>query len=216
MARATVHLLRHGLVHNPDGILYGRLPDFHLSEVGQKMAERMAEYTADFDIVHFRCSPLERARETMEPVSRNHEGVEVVIDDRVIEASNKLQGRVFSASASSFADPRVWWHLRNPLRPSWGEPYQEIVARMHEAILDAAAQAEGHEALIVSHQLPIWMARLAAEGRALVHDPRKRECSLASLTSFAVEDGRITQVSYADPCADLVPAKKGKKFVAGA
>lgn len=216
MAKAIVHLLRHGQVHNPDGILYGRLPGYHLSEIGQQMAQRMATHTAEFDLVHLRCSPLERARETMEPIQRSHDHLEVEYDDRVIEAANKLQGRVFSASASSFTDPRVWWHLRNPLQPSWGEPYTEIVTRMHAAIKDAARIAQGHEALIVSHQLPIWMARLAAEGRRLVHDPRRRECALASLTSFTVIDGHITSVSYADPCADLVPVKKSKKFVAGA
>ena len=216
MARAIVHLLRHGQVHNPDGILYGRLPGYHLSEIGQEMARRMAVHTAEFDLVHLRCSPLERAQETMAPVHHNHPDIDVITDDRVTEAANKLQGRVFSASASSFADPRVWWHLRNPLKPSWGEPYRQIARRMHEAIFDAAAAADGHEALIVSHQQPIWMARLAAEGRRLVHDPRKRQCGLASLTSFTVVDGRITAVSYADPCADLVPAKKSRKFVAGA
>lgn len=223
MAKSIVHLLRHGQVHNPGGVLYGRLPDFHLSDLGQEMARRMGAHTAEFDLVHLVCSPLERARETMEPVHRNHPDLTVEIDERVTEAANTLQGRVFSASASSFADPRVWWALRNPLRPSWGEPYREIVARMHAAIRDAAARSEGHEALIVTHQLPIWMARLAAEGRALVHDPRNRECSLASLTSFTVQDGHITQVAYADPCADLLrdqdgnaAGKKSKQFVAGA
>lgn len=216
MARAIVHLLRHGQVLNPDGILYGRLPGYHLSEVGQEMARRMAVHTAEFDLVHLRCSPLERAQETMAPVHHNHPDVDVITDERVTEAGNKLQGRVFSASASSFADPRVWWHLRNPLKPSWGEPYRQVARRMHEVIHEAAVAADGHEALIVSHQQPIWMARLAAEGRRLVHDPRKRQCGLASLTSFTVVDGRITAVSYADPCADLVPAKKSRKFVAGA
>lgn len=217
MTKSVVHLLRHGQVHNPEGVLYGRLPDFHLSEIGQEMARRMATYTAEFDLVHLRCSPLERAQETMAPIQHNHPDLDVVHDDRVIEAANKLQGRVFSGSFRNFLDINVLRRLYNPLQPSWGEPYKQIVERMHAAICDAAAAAQGHEALIVSHQLPIWMARLAAEGRSLVHDPRKRECALASLTSFTVDDGHITQVDYADPCADLVPVKKkSKKFVAGA
>lgn len=216
MATTIVHLLRHGQVENPSGVLYGRLPDFHLSEIGQQMAQRMGEYTADFDLVHLRCSPLERAQETMAPIKAHHQ-LPVTTDDRVIEAGNKLEGRVFSAKASSFTDPKVWWHLRNPLRPSWGEPYTEIVARMRAAITDAAAEAEGHEALIVSHQLPIWMARRSAEGRRLVHDPRKRECTLASLTSFTVIDGHVASVSYVEPANDLIPVKtSSKKFVAGA
>ena len=61
------------------------------------------------------------------------------------------------------------------------------------------------ERLIVSHQLPIWMARLAGEGRPLAHDPRKRECALASVTSFTFEKSTLVSVSYENLCADLQP-----------
>lgn len=215
--RTVVHLMRHGEVHNPGGVLYGRLADFHLSDVGISMAERGAEYFADADLVHLRCSPLERAQETMAPVAARHPHLAVVTDGRVIEGGNLLEGKVFSGSRSALADPRNWWHLRNPLRPSWGEAYTEIVQRMRLAIADAATVAEGHEALIVSHQLPIWMARMDATGGPLVHDPRKRECTLASVTSFTIVGGRITSVDYTEPAADLLPAKGASKtFVAGA
>ncbi|SDD04554.1 histidine phosphatase family protein [Auraticoccus monumenti] len=215
--RAIVHLLRHGEVENPTGVLYGRLPDFHLSERGRAMAERLGEHLADADLTHLRCSPLERAQETMAPVSAQHPDLQVVTDDRVVESANLLQGRVMSAKKSALRDPRMWWLLRNPTRPSWGEPYTEIVVRMRAAILDSAIAADGHEALIVSHQLPIWMARCDAVGRRLVHDPRRRQCTLASLTSMTVIDGRVVNVAYSEPAVDLLPAKgKGRQFVAGA
>ncbi|WP_432558618.1 histidine phosphatase family protein [Granulicoccus sp. GXG6511] len=218
MSKAIVHLLRHGHVENPKGVLYERLPDFHLSEVGRQMALRLAEHTADMDLVHLRCSPLERAQETIAPIAERH-GLEVVTDERVIEAGNNLRGRVFTGKLTQLAHPIVLSKLWNPLRPSWGEAYRDIVSRMRAAIVDAAAAAEGQEALIVSHQLPIWMARRDAEGRPLVHDPRKRQCTLASLTSFTLIDGRVTKVDYSEPALDLVPAKNRvgqKKFVAGA
>ncbi len=216
MSKAIVHLMRHGHVENPEGVLYERLPGFHLSETGRAMAERMADYTADFDLVHLRCSPLERAQETIAPLAARH-GLDVVTDDRVIEAGNKLAGRVFTGKLQQLLSPSVLIKLYNPFQPSWGEPYTQIVARMRLAIADAAEQAEGHEALIVAHQLPIWMARLDAEGRPLIHDPRRRECTLASITSFTVSDGRVTDVAYAEPCLDLVPVKtRRRKFVAGA
>ncbi len=215
--RTVVHLMRHGEVHNPGGILYGRLPDFHLSDVGIAMAERGAEYFKDRDLVHLRCSPLERTQETMAPIAARHPHLEVVTDRRVIEGGNQLEGKTFSGSHNALTDPRNWWLLRNPLRPSWGEAYTDIVARMRLAISDAAQAAEGHEALIVSHQLPIWMARMDATGGRLVHDPRKRECTLASVTSFTIVDGRITSVAYTEPAADLLaPKGSSKKFVAGA
>ena len=59
-----VHVLRHGEVHNPNGVLYGRLPDFHLSDLGKEMAERIAERMRGTDVTHVVSSPLERAQET--------------------------------------------------------------------------------------------------------------------------------------------------------
>jgi broad specificity phosphatase PhoE len=213
--KTIVHLVRHGLVENPDGVLYGRLADYHLSELGRDMAAKAAEFLAGRDVTHLRCSPLERAQESMEPISALYP-VPVVIDGRVIEADNRLEGLVVSLGGPAMRDPKNWWLLRNPLRPSWGEPYTEIVARMRLAMRDAAAAAEGHEAIVVTHQLPIWMARCDAEGRRLFHDPRKRECALSSVTSFTYLAGRITSVSYTSPARGLIPATKSKKFVAGA
>jgi broad specificity phosphatase PhoE len=80
---------------------------------------------------------------------------------------------------------------------------------MLAAMKDARDAASGHEAVIVSHQLPIWMARCDAEGRRLMHDPRRRDCSLASITTFSYLDGRVSSVTYREPVADLLrgPAK---------
>ena len=64
MTRTTVHLLRHGEVHNPTGILYGRRPGYLLSDLGQQMATRVAETIADRDITQVWSSPLERAQQT--------------------------------------------------------------------------------------------------------------------------------------------------------
>jgi broad specificity phosphatase PhoE len=212
----TVHLLRHGQVENPGRVLYGRLPGYHLSVLGMQMADAAADYLKDVPLTHLRCSPLERARETMAPVAATRPQLEVVIDDRVVEAENLFAGKVFSEKSWELLKPSNWWLLRNPFRPSWGEPYTSIVERMTAAVMDAAeAAGPGGQALIVSHQLPIWMMRSHAEGRRLLHDPRKRECTLASITSIRLVDGRIAGVSYAEPAAHLLPAATTKKYVAG-
>jgi broad specificity phosphatase PhoE len=205
--RTVLHLVRHGEVFNPAGVLYGRLPDYHLSDVGREMADRVACELAERDVVHLRCSPLERARETMAPLAEAL-GLPVAIDDRLLEAANYLEGLKVSFP-STLRTPKNWRHFRNPLTPSWGEPYKAIVARMRAAMKDAREAASGHEAVIVSHQLPIWMARCDAEGRRLIHDPRRRDCSLASITSFSYLDGRVSSVIYREPVADLLrgPAK---------
>lgn len=213
--RTVVHLVRHGEVYNPAGLLYGRLPDYHLSERGRQMAMLVASDLAGRDIVHLRCSPLERAQETMEPIAAGL-GLPVTTDERVIEADNRLQGLKVTVPGL-LRSPRSWWLFRNALRPTWGEPYAEIAARMRLAVRDAAAAAAGHEAVLVSHQLPIWMTRCDAEGRRLFHDPRRRECRLASVTSIAFVDGRISSVAYREPAAELYGAAvPNRKFVAGA
>lgn len=206
--RTTVHLLRHGEVYNPEGILYGRLPDYHLSELGREMAKRAAETLADRDITVITASPLERAQETASPIASTL-GLTVGTDEDLIEAGNKFEGHKVAGGDGIIKMPQLWRHLWNPMRPSWGEPYVDIAARMRLAVELARQQAQGHEAVLVSHQLPIWVCRLDLEDRHFAHDPRKRQCALASLTSLTYEGDELTAVVYTEPAADLV-AKSSK------
>ena len=208
MAPRIVHLVRHGQVYNPESVLYGRLPGYGLSDLGKQMAERLGEYFVDAPLVYLVSSPLQRARETMAPIAAAHPELSVNIDERLIEAANLFEGKSFGKYNQLLLRPSSWWALRNPLRPSWGEPYPSIVERMRAALTDAAAHAVDGEALIVAHELPIWMARSWAEGRPLVHDPRKREARLASVTTFTFDGDDLVGVTYAEPAADLVPPKK--------
>lgn len=201
----VVHLMRHGEVHNPEGVLYGRLPGYQLSELGRKMAERVAEHLADADVAHVGASPLERAQETAQPIAQAH-GLSVGVDGRLIEADNIFEGLTFGVGDGALTRPRHWRHLRNPFRPSWGEPYREQALRVLGAMAAARDAARGREAVLVSHQLPIWVTRIQIEGRRLWHDPRRRECSLASLTSFTYREDEIVAVQYSEPARDLLPA----------
>ena len=215
--RTIVHLMRHGEVHNPDGVLYGRLPEYFLSDLGHKMAEAAADFLSKNEIIHLVASPLERAQQTAEPLSKLLE-VEITTDERVIEAANLFEGRTFGVGDGALRRPANWWKLRNPFRPSWGEPYAEIAKRMRSAIADAREAARGHEAVIVSHQLPVWIARRSFEQKSFVHDPRKRQCSLASLTSLTFDDDHFDGFTYSEPAGHLLPEelRSGKKFVGGA
>ena len=211
----TVHLLRHGEVHNPTGILYGRRSGFRLSDLGLEMAQRVADTIGERDITHLVSSPLERAQQTAQPLAEAT-GLAVRTDERVIESSNVFEGKRFAGGAGVLKRPSSWVHLWNPWRPSWGEPYKEVAARMVAAVNDARRAAEGHEAVVVSHQLPIWVTRLYAEGRRYVHDPRQRRCTLCSLTSFTFEGEELRSIAYSEPAADLIPVKdRGAVFSAG-
>lgn len=202
--RTVVHLMRHGEVHNPEGILYGRLPGYHLSELGQQMAQLVVDHLAGRDIVHVAASPLERAQETAKPIAAAF-GLDTHTDERVIEAGNYFEGKTFGVGDGSLRRPRHWPRLFNPFRPSWGEPYALIAARMLEAIADARETAAGHEAVIVSHQLPVWTVRSQVEGRRLWHDPRRRQCSLASLTTLTFVGDEAESLVYSEPAASLLP-----------
>lgn len=201
-----VHVVRHGEVDNPGGVLYGRLPGFHLSANGYAMADRLGEHFRDIPLDLLVASPLTRAQETIAPIAAGR-GLDVQLDDRVIEAANAFEGQRFGKDNAALKDPRNWWLMRNPLVPSWGEPYKQIAARMQQAIRDVAHRAgEGGQAVIVSHQLPIWIARLAFEQRQFVHDPRRRECTVGSVTTFTFRGDHFTRVDYAEPCRDLLRA----------
>src|SRR5581483_5765381 len=204
-ARETtvVHLLRHGQVENPTGVLYGRMPGFRLSSLGMEMAQRVAKTLAERDITHVVSSPLERAQETAAPVAATLD-LAVETDGRLIEAANHFEGLRFGVGDGALRRPSTWRHLYNPFRPSWGEPYRDVVVRMMAGLFDARRAAAGHEALVVSHQLPIWLVRCSLEGRHLFHDPRRRQCSLASLTTLTYRGEDVVTIAYSEPAADLV------------
>lgn len=132
----TVHLLRHGEVHNPEGILYGRLPGYRLSEDGVLMAKAAAKWFGDRDVAALFSSPMQRALETAAPLADALD-LPVTVDDRLIEADNHFEGLTFGAGAGSLRRPEHWRHLVNPFRPSWGEPYRELAARMRAAVIRA-------------------------------------------------------------------------------
>ena len=193
----VIHLLRHGEVSNPRGVLYGRLPGFHLSPDGEHMAKAAAAFLAGRDVTVLLSSPLERALETASPVAAQF-GLEARVDERLIEPWNYFEGERFDIGFPALRRPANWPRMANPFRPSWGEPYVSIAARMHAVMADAAGQARGHEAVLVSHQLAIWVARRAAENRRLWHHPARRECALGSVTSFTYREDVIVGISYAE------------------
>lgn len=201
--RTTVHLVRHGEVFNPEKLLYGRLPGYRLSALGEEMAACVGDWLAGRDVTHLVASPLERAQQTAAPLAAR-KGLTVHSDANLLEATNVFEGKRVSVGDGVLKQPRAWRHLYNPFKPSWGEPYVDLAARMRVAVHAARDAARGHEAALVSHQLPIWIARLDAEQRRFWHDPRSRECSLASVTSLVFEDDRLARVEYNEPCAHLV------------
>jgi broad specificity phosphatase PhoE len=206
--RTIVHVLRHGEVHNPKGILYGRLPGFRLSVKGQTQATAVANALAGHDITAVIASPLQRAQETAGPIAKAH-GLDIATDDNLIEAGNEFEGLRVAVGDGALRRPRHWWKLRDPFTPSWGEPYLQIAHRMLAAVNAARVAAVGHEAVVVSHQLPVWTLRRFRQGERLWHDPRHRQCGLASLTSLVYEGDTLVDIVYSEPAGASDPRVTG-------
>nr|WP_228046550.1 histidine phosphatase family protein [Saccharopolyspora sp. HNM0983] len=200
--------MRHGEVHNPEQILYGRLPGYRLSDRGEQQAEAVAEFLADRDIAQVAASPLQRAQQTAGPLGAAFQ-LDVHTDERLIEADNRFEGLRVSVGDGALRSPQHWPKLWNPFRPSWGEPYLQIAHRMLGAAQRAREAADGHEAVCVSHQLPIWTLRRFLEGKPMWHDPRRRQCSLASLTSLVFRGAELVRVAYVEPAGGTDPKVTG-------
>ncbi|MEJ1230555.1 MAG: histidine phosphatase family protein [Galbitalea sp.] len=205
MPASLIHLVRHGEVFNPDRVLYGRIPGFGLSELGRRMAQTAADSKVGRPITRLYASPLQRTQESAAPWSTDF-GLSVITDERLIEPWNDFEGTA-GFGAKALRDPRLWPKLRNPFRPSWGEPYAAIAARMLAVIEDAWRATESGEVVLVSHQLPIWMVHRELTGARLFHDPRKRRCALSSVTTLVADASGtgvgFVEVDYQDPAAAL-------------
>jgi broad specificity phosphatase PhoE len=193
-----VHLVRHGEVFNPTGVLYGRLPNFQLSEDGHKMAQRAAEWLQGRDIRLVLASPLERAQQTAAPIGAMLK-LPVGVEHRVIESTNKFEGTKVDVGPKLLTHPWAWPLVWNPFKPSWGEEYTKVAARVLDAADDVRGAVAGHEAVIVSHQLPIWITRRRVEGLRLAHRPDRRQCALGSITTLVYDGDTISGVEYAEP-----------------
>jgi broad specificity phosphatase PhoE len=153
-------------------------------------------------------SPLQRAQETAGPIVASHQ-LDLTTDEQLIEADNVFEGLRVSIGDGALRSPRHWPHMHNPFLPSWGEPYLHIARRMLGAVYRARAAAEGHEAVCVSHQLPIWTLRRFVEGKRLWHDPRRRQCSLASLTTLMFDNESLVAIRYREPAGASSPKVTG-------
>ena len=202
MTADLIHLVRHGEVHNPDGVLYGRIPGYHLSELGHQMADAAAKSFDGRPVTSLYASPLQRTQESAAPWAERF-GLEITTDERLIEPENWFEGKVMG---QALRRPSSWLQLRNPLKPSWGEPFRTIEARMLAVVDRAWNEATGGEAVLVSHQLPIVMVARSVKGLRLPHDPRNRRCSLSSITTLKRDGDRFIEVKYQEPASALLDA----------
>lgn len=214
----TLYFIRHGKVENPGKVVYERIPGFHLSALGRRQAQATARFLAsDLRVTEasaFIASPLDRTMDTAEiiqkpvnrmRVARGLEQLEISTDERLIEAWNYYKGQRIGhgqASALKWANLRRYLDLRTP---GWGEPYEQIAARMADFAFEAADRYAGQSVIVVSHESPIWTLRRYLETGRAQSNVLTRGTALASVTALSIEPGthRLVCVAYADPAAGV-------------
>ncbi|RSX55134.1 phosphoglycerate mutase [Bifidobacterium dolichotidis] len=218
MTATTINFVRHGKVENPNHLLYERLPGFHLSDVGQRMAQATGRFIADSPQLNTSVavfsSPLERTQETAQAIlnplnkvreSRGQEPLTIETDTRIIEARNEFRG-----TRIGYGDGALWrngnWKLvRNLWKPSWGETYKEIAARVRDFAMEKVDQFAGQQIIVVSHESPIWSFRHMLEKGHPEHNMLLRKTALASVTSitFDSDTHEVLGIAYFDPAKDV-------------
>lgn len=169
----------------------------------------MAQAAADLLVADARpigllvSSPLERTQQSAAPIAAAF-GLQPVLDARVIEPSNLFEGMRLRGKGGALRDPGQWLKLRNPARPSWGEPYVDIRERMFGAMIDHLKATDAGDLVIVSHQNPIWITHRAVAGLPLMHNAASRRCALSSITSFELTNTGWLEVDYREPAAALL------------
>lgn len=218
MTTTTIHFVRHGKVENPGHLLYERLPGFHLSERGRRMAEATARYIAADPqlsrVAAVYSSPLDRTRETAGEIlsalntvraERGEQPLELITDSRIIEAGNEFRGLRIGHGEGALWRNGNWKLVTNLWKPSWGESYRHIAERVGEFADEKVREYAGRQIIVVSHESPIWSYRHLLETGHPEHWMFLRRTALASVTSITYDSdsGKVMRITYADPAAKV-------------
>ena len=82
------------------------------------------------------------------------------------------------------------------MRPSWGESFADIRARLLDVIREGLENGDAREVVFVSHQTPVLVARLALAGRRIPPWLGRLPCETGSVTTMVLERGRAISASY--------------------
>ncbi|MGB7341807.1 MAG: histidine phosphatase family protein [Phototrophicaceae bacterium] len=144
-APLTVYIMRHGEVHNPANILYGRMPNFYLSTTGREQAIAAGKASADKPIVAVYASPMERTQETANLIIEQHPSdLSVRVDERLIEVNTPLDG-------TSHADlEKINFDIYDGNEPPYEQP-QDIRQRLMAFLQEKRQQHANQQIIAVTH-----------------------------------------------------------------
>jgi broad specificity phosphatase PhoE len=166
MLKTTLYLMRHGHVHNPTKVLYGRLPGFSLSGLGVKQAQAAGKWLADKPIRAIYSSPMERAQQTAAIVAQHHKTVSPIVDERIIEVSTPHEGRPTAELEA------VGWDLYTGNEPPHESP-DAVLARILDFFQHVVDNYAGKSVVSIAHGDILvfpWLYAQGVEPEALMKD----------------------------------------------
>jgi broad specificity phosphatase PhoE len=159
---AVVLGFRHGMVDNPRGVIYARLPGFPLAPEGLRLAEDLGKMLAPAPVTAVYASPLERAMQTAGALAEPH-GLEVVAEERLIEWSFWMRWAGTTWADLPTREPDVAAYERHPAEASPDDPLPGVGRRVLEWAREAG---ERHDGVVfgVSHEAPLAAAYVVGRG----------------------------------------------------
>ena len=166
--KTVIYLVRHGEVHNPEGIFYERLPGFHLSDLGVAQVHELGKFLSDKGVSAIYASPLERTRQTADIIASYQRGVAVTHDKRLLEVSSMIRGQ----KQVDLALER-WNFYKLKYTKLGGEKLSDIWKRIGSFFKETVRKHKGQAIVVVSHGDPIMISMVKHKGKRLsVHEIR--------------------------------------------
>lgn len=159
----TIYLVRHGEVHNPTKVVYGRIPGFYLSETGRAQAMKLGSHLSGKKLSAIYASPLERTHETATYIHKHHGHLNIVHDERIIECYTPLEGESIEV-----VEKNNWNFYEPEFLAKGGESLEDIWNRMNTFFTEKVKQHAGEEIAVVSHGDPIMITAARHAGKPLV------------------------------------------------
>jgi len=186
LVSTTIYFVRHGSAENPENIVYGRMPGFHLSESGKKNAAKLADYFADKPIKAIYTSPLERNFETANIIASSlSKGVPVSHLYELIEVDAiGWQGLAWD---ETFKNDTYERFISNASAPVPGENLSQIAKRMVGVTIELAKKHAGEEIICVSHEFPILVLKLKLQNKRL-ETMRNLDLPTGGIVKFVFDD----------------------------
>jgi len=183
-----ISLIRHGHVHNPDLVIYGRLPGFELSTLGRQQAQAAAEFLRDKALSALFSSPLLRARQTADIVRAYHNDLPLHIAEPLNEVNFLFEGRPMRDMAARN------WDLYTGIPEGYEQP-GDVVARVRQFLAKVRADYAGQTVALVSHGDVIAFTALWAYRVPLI-PANKHTLDALGLSDDYPATGSITTLVY--------------------